>query len=484
MKTKIFITILLVFLQNTFCNGQFKDLLKSSKESKKEQTSVVSSDDLLKISNEPQQIVAKRFFDKYSFNGLTRIAAYSHIPKLEISSETQPSFNCSSVFPSDSKLEKDESGNVTKFLLNFNTTNSFQNTCYLYEIIHPTGAYAFGSGKMSQKYIDGTNRVESELVMFFDNFILIGTDRESGKYTLGFDFQIIGTKNVLKQISKQFNYESFKKALNEPLQNYYNQMQVLLKGGDQKMAEEKRAKFGIKGKELVSLTIEPSQYNKLYQGQVFNFDIVATLKDGSKLSTRQGFLDEYNIRVEGLEKNEFKDVDGKVTISYEIAKKYIPTNDIIKISATSKYHSNIKSAEFQAKLDYENCEWTLNDNGDQFTTHKKPAGTFRIEVKSAIDVNSKKECYAYKVYSKGELIAHFKQVKAKPIVVNARGGKGAKPNFGNQNGGNGGTITVVKDPSAKDCVIVYDINGGTGFTTNFSNGAKGTYTETIQKLAW
>ena len=96
------------------------------------------------------------------------------------------------------------------------------------------------------------------------------------------------------------------------------------------MAEEKRAKFGIKGKEVVSLTIEPSQYNKLYQGQVFNFDIVATLKDGSKLSTRQGFLDEYNIRVEGLEKNEFKDVDGKVTISYEIAKKYIPTNDILK----------------------------------------------------------------------------------------------------------------------------------------------------------
>ena len=74
-------------------------------------------------------------------------------------------------------------------------------------------------------------------------------------------------------------------------------------------------------------------------------------------------------------------------------------------------------------------------------------------------MNSKKECYAYKVYSKGELIAHFKQVKAKPIVVNARRGKGAKPNFGNQNGGNGGTITVVKDLSTKDYVIAYDING-------------------------
>ena len=57
------------------------------------------------------------------------------------------------------------------------------------------------------------------------------------------------------------------------------------------------------------------------------------------------------------------------------------------------------------------------------------------------------------------MIVHFKRVKAKPIVVNARRREGAKPNFGNQNGGNGGTITVVKDPSAKDCVIAYDING-------------------------
>lgn len=484
MKTKIISTFLLLILNSTLSNAQFKDLLKPSKETKKDQTSNVSSEDLLKISNQPQQVQAKQFFDKFSFDGLTRIAAYSHIPKLEISSETQPSFKCNSVVPSDSKLEKDESGNVTKFLLNFNTTNSFESNCYLYEIIHPTGAYAFGSGKMSQKYVDGTNRVESKLVVFFDNFILIGTERENGKYDLGFDYHIIGTKSVLKQISKQFNYELFKKALNEPLQNYYDQMQVLLKGGDQKMAEEKRAKFGIKGKELVSLTIEPSQYNKLYQGQVFNFDIVATLKDGSKLSTRQGFLDEYNIKVEGLEKNEFKDVDGKVTITYEIAKKYIPTNDVIKISATSKHHTNVKAAEFSAKVDYENCEWTLNDNGDQFTTHKKPAGAFRIEVKSGFDVNTKKECYVYKVYNKGELMAHFKQVKTKPIIVNARGGKGAKPNFGNQNGGNGGTITVVKDPSAKDCVIVYDISGGAGFTTNFSNGAKGTYTESTQKLAW
>lgn len=446
--------------------------------------SMGTNDDLLTLSNEPQQVQAKRFFDKYAASGLARIAAYSHIPKLEISNETQPSFNCNSVFPSGAKLEKDESGNITKFLLNFNTTNSFQSTCYLYEIIHATGAYAFGSGKMAQKYVDGTHRVESKLVVFFDHFVLIGTERENGKYSLGFDFHIIGTKSVLKQISKSYDYESFKKALHEPLQNYYDQMQVLLKGGNQKMAEEKRAKFGIQGKEVVSIAIEPSQYNKLYQGQVFNFDVVATLKDGSKISTRQGFLDEYTIKVQGLEKNEFKDVDGKVSISYEIAKKYIPANDIIKISATSKFHPNVKSAEFSAKLDYENCEWTLNDNGDQFTTHKKPAGAFRIEVKSGIDANTKKECYVYKVYNKGEMIAHFKQVKTKPIVVNAKGGKGAKPNFGNQNGGNGGSITLIKDPSAKDCVLIYDVNGGPAFSASFLNGSRGTYSETTQKLAW
>ncbi|MEZ4890066.1 MAG: hypothetical protein R2779_05760 [Crocinitomicaceae bacterium] len=150
---------------------------------------------------------------------------------------------------------------------------------------------------MSEKYIDGTNRVYSELVMFFDNFMLIGMGRDKGKYYIGGDFDIVAPKAVLKQISKSFTYESFKENVNVELQKYYDQMQVLLKGGDQKMAEEKRAKFGIKGKEVVSLAIEPFDNNKLFQGQSYNFDIIATLKDGSKLSTRQGFKDEYDIQV-------------------------------------------------------------------------------------------------------------------------------------------------------------------------------------------
>ncbi|MEZ4890067.1 MAG: hypothetical protein R2779_05765 [Crocinitomicaceae bacterium] len=36
--------------------------------------------------------------------------------------------------------------------------------------------------------------------------------------------------------------------------------------------------------------------------------------------------------------------------------------------------------EFSQNVDYENCEWTFNDNGDQSSTeeHRKAAGSFRI----------------------------------------------------------------------------------------------------------
>lgn len=486
MMKKICLSILLALSVTHISTAQIGDLKNKLKGVKGEKDApAVPVEDLIKITAEPQQVLAKNFFQKYGTEGHTRISAASHVGSLTLSFETQPVFsNCSSVFPDGSKGETDASGNTTKFLMNFN--KSFGSTCYLFEVIHPTGAYAFGTEKMSEKYIDGTNRVYSELVMFFDNFMLIGMSRDKGKYYIGGDFDIVAPKAVLKQISKSFTYESFKEKVNVELQKYYDQMQVLLKGGDQKMAEEKRAKFGIKGKEVVSLAIEPFDNNKLFQGQSYNFDIIATLKDGSKLSTRQGFKDEYDIQVEGLELVKHTDVDGSVTTWYEIAKTYIPKNDKIRVVVKSKFHPNVKPVEFSQNVDYENCAWTFNDNGDQSSTeaYRKAAGSFRIEVKSSIDLNTKKECFEYKVWNKGEVVAHCKQVKSKPIVVNAKGGAGKKPNFGNQNGGNGGAITLVKDPSAKNCVIMYDVSGGPGYTAANSSGAKGSYTETEQKLSW
>lgn len=481
---KILIPILLAL---TVCNGayaQFGELKKALKEAKSDKnTPTVPVEELIKISPEPQQVQAKKFFEKHGKDGYARISAASHVEKLALSSETQPVFtNCASIFPKDSKEETDANGNVTKFFINYD--KSFGSTCYLFEVIHPTGAYAFGSEKLSEKYVDGTNRVYSHLVMFFDDFMLIGMGRDQGKYYIRGDFQIVAQKAILKQISKSFTYESFKEKVNVELQKYYDQMQLLLKGGDKKMAEEKRAKFGIKGKDVVSLAIEPFELNKPYQGQVFNFDIIATLKDGTKLSTRQGFKDEYDIQVEGLELIKHNDVDGSVSSWYEIAKTYVPKNDRVRIVVKSKFHPTVKSVELVQNVDYANSEWTFNDNGDQFNTHFKPAGSFHIEVKSASDVNTKKECYEYKVWNKGAVVAHFKQVKTKPIIVNVIGGKGAKPNFGNQNGGNGGSVTLVRDLSAKECKISYNVSGGSGYSSINSRGSDGTYTEMDQKLNW
>ncbi|MBU3659128.1 MAG: hypothetical protein FGM14_04615 [Flavobacteriales bacterium] len=483
---KILFAALTLLAGTNFVHGQFGDLKKAIKEVKGgNDAPAISLEELLKIGDLPQQAQAKLFFEKHGYTNMGRISAYGHSKNFSVTSETQPILTgCSSVFPSDAKAETDASGNIIKFLFNFNS--SFEQTCYPFEIIHPTGAYAYGYGKMSEKYVDGTRRVESKLITVFDNFILINTYRENGKYGVNTDFHIVAPKAIVKQLAKNFTYESFVAAINPVLQTYYDQMQVLLKGGDQKVAEEKRAKFGIKGKEVVSLSIEPSSTNKVFQGQTFNFDIIATLKDGTKLSTRQGFKDEYDIQVEGLELVKHTDVDGTVSIWYDIAKKYIPKNDQLRIIVKSKFHPNLKAAEYTQKIDYENCEWVFSDNGDQSSNaaYRKSAGTFRVEVKSSKDLNTGKDCFEYKVYNNNEIAAHFKQVKTKPISVSANGGRGAKPNFGNQNGGNGGNITLVKDPSAKDCKIIFSVSGGQAYSAAYQNGATGSFNEIEQKVNW
>ncbi len=483
---KIIFSVLTILAGISGVHSQFGDLKKAIKEAKGgNDAPAIPVDELVKISSLPQQEVAKLFFEKLGKESVTRISSYAHTKKFELSYETAPLLNnCTSVSPEGSKVEIDANGNYNKFLFNFD--KSFEQGCRLFEIIHPTGAYAFGSGKLSEKYIDGTLKVYSELVIVFDNFILVGGSRDNGKFKLKGDFHVVGTKGVLKQLMKNFTYDSFREKMDQSLQAYYDQMQVLLKGGDQKMAEEKRAKYGIKGKDVVSLAIEPSATNKVFQGQSFNFDIIATLKDGSKLSTRQGFKDEYDIQVEGLELVKHKDVDGSETSWYEIAKKYIPKNDKIKITVKSKFHPNVKPVEFSQNVDYENCDWIFADNGDQASnaSYRKSAGSYRVEVKSSKDLNTGAECYEYKVYARNEFVAHFKQVKTKPITVNAKGGKGEKPNFGTQNGGNGGSITLIKDPSAKECKIIYNIQGGQAFSAAHQNGAPGTYNEMEQKLNW
>jgi hypothetical protein len=488
---KFLISILLLgaSVNATFAQfGQFKELIKDAKG--ENDGPAVTAEDILKISNLPQQKIAKAFFDKFSGSKWAYITSYysgSDTYSMKMGYEWKPMFGeCDGYKFKGNTISADTDGNVSSFGINYK--KSYENqSCYTFSIIHPTGAYAFGNEFMSEKYVDGTYKCYSHLITFFDNFIIVKTHRDQGKFYISGEYYLVGTQGVLKQILKTYkSTEEFKNAINPILQKYYDDMQVLLKSGDQKMEEEKRAKYGIKGKDVVSLAIEPSQYNKVYQGQAFNFDIIATLKDGTKLSTRQGFKDEYDIQVEGLELVTFKDVDGKVSSWYEIARKYIPKNDKISIIAKSKFHPNVKPVEFSQNVDYENCEWTFNDNGDQSNSeaYRKSAGSYRVEVKSAIDLNTKKECYEYKVWNKGEVVAHFKQVKTKPIVVNAKGGNGKKPNFGKQNGGNGGSITLVKDPSAKDCKIIYDVSGGVGYTALDANGAMGTYTEIEQKLNW
>lgn len=213
-------------------------------------------------------------------------------------------------------------------------------------------------------------------------------------------------------------------------------------------------------------------------GRNISFDLKATLKDGSTITTTEkntGYLSDYKIT---YDEKSFKygqletgwSNDDVLTIT---AKCESNPSLVVKQDITIKYNQNIG----------------YNRNAVGYSgQHGYSAQSFKIEVKQVKHIKTGAPLLKYRItnMSTGELIDEAKISPDYTLSFSCRGGTGGVDDNGvPKNGGNGGHILLIKDPSVKKLDFDYNINGGQGGTGRYNSGQtgrRGTFKEKTQAV--
>lgn len=363
------------------------------------------------------------------------------------------------------------SGELTKFTLPDNIERGKIRT---FTPNHPTSSYFYAYAFMSDLYSDGSFLVESgtKKVMFFDNFVIYFNNfsRNPDKFEISECHILVDKANEHYFTQKGLEYGDAIKKVNVTATNYFKHMSGGVKAATEAAEAERYEKLGLKNKEVVSLSIEAHSGNKNTQGSIFDFVVKAKLKDGSTIDVP--YLSDLDISAQGL----VPSVLGK---GYNVDSKNFIKDDKIKLKVTSKFHSGV-SASYEEPVNYKDATFAANFNGTWSGTTSPHGGSVKVEVKSVVDANTGMQLYAYKIRANGEDYAAIKLPKTAILAIYA---KGANARNSDKYSGNGGILGFVKDPSASDCKITYQIDPGSA-SVNIRRGNEGVYTETVQKLSW
>lgn len=229
----------------------------------------------------------------------------------------------------------------------------------------------------------------------------------------------------------------------------------------EKLEEERKAKiaarlakYGLKDKEVKSIkivNIRGGKNGKIGCYSTVSFDIEATLTNGTVISTaNQGFKSDYVITY-----NDVKLESGK--IKAEIYKKDVFSVDVkVKNSPSIKAHKEIVIPYNQAI--------TFNWSGTSWSRSRGENGkNIRIELMQIKHSETGKDLLKVRILkSDGSLLSKFKISPDMNIIVYVRGGNGGTDEGGVSPGGNGGTVTVIKDPSVKYYSLEAKVEGGRG----------------------
>lgn len=397
------------------------------------------------------------------------------------SAEVKPSDKTPAEFLGE--IQRNANGKVEKFK-SFSANHPVYPTCYVYD---------------AQTYIFINN------VCFTFSYCKIRSAEDVDKCLIPGQMARWGTVyGTTKDALKGMTYETAK----EMLKNYFIEAGKGLESAkaDEKIAavkadEEKRAKYSIKGKDVQSISLQWSaEKTHLHYKEHIGFKILATLKDGSKLTAGDGngFFDDYLIEVSGCD-------PAQASIGYVINNFVETPLDKIVITVTSKYHTGVK-AEKSFIMKYE------VPSGEKFKFHNNnpragDAGVAtRVEIKQVKDLNTGATLIAYRIYSMDDYtkpLFAFKCSPETPVEISTAGNNGASgyqngvleksPENGGR-GGDGGNLKILIDPSV---VVTYNVNyvtsggkGGAAGRTAFGSGVAGIdgregKMETIkQKLNW
>jgi hypothetical protein len=267
------------------------------------------------------------------------------------------------------------------------------------------------------------------------------------------------------------------------------------KAAADKLEAEKRAKYTTKGKLVTKIRIE-STTKIMEQGKTYGYNVIATLKDGSEISTANGgYIDEYEVSATGLPAtyvSGFGEMNTVSGLTITVPMENIVTGDKVVLTVKSKNHPTLISTQSYVMSYMELV--TLDYDGDlDMNGNARHGGSLRIEIKSVAHGTTGEKLLEYKVFSKntGLVLKHFKvsQTSSVNVLTNGRNGKPASI-YAAKDGTNGGNSTIVVDPSVKAYTlnITYDAGrGGSGDTKHPINGVagtKGSVEKLSQKVSW
>lgn len=250
-------------------------------------------------------------------------------------------------------------------------------------------------------------------------------------------------------------------------------------------AAKRKANFGLEGKKVKSIAVTDISADHYGFYRPFSYQITATLTDGKTISTKNGgFWEDYEITYANAEVEEFTK---KV-----MPKKFIE-GDAIVIDVVNKHDRSIKT---QAKIPMKYDE----DLAMKYSAYKwgTSANNFKIEVKQVKHAINGSDILKIRFTDlSGEYgVQVFKMRADKTFHVFADGQPGHKTvmervtfaEYGpGQDAGNGGNITVIKDPSVKEFNLEYTNKGGIGGAGTYGynrgrDGRDGTFKEEVRSL--
>lgn len=250
-----------------------------------------------------------------------------------------------------------------------------------------------------------------------------------------------------------------------------------------------REKYSIKGKDVTKIEIEANHGAKLGHGAKFTYGIIATLKDGSKIKTKnlggEGYLDDYEVTIHG-------DIDGDLLNPNTISlKPYNYKGDYIQISAKSKHHPSLAGVNQKYVLTYD-LPIELNFSGLNSTVDGDPGKSLRIDVKVVNHSETKEEILEYRIYDESSnLINKFRLRRDVQFRIISNGGNGGDKRKDSQcgRGGDGGNITLNLDPKVgDDYQFDYQNMGGKGGINkdnsfrNGTDGRDGRFTKNVKTI--
>lgn len=254
----------------------------------------------------------------------------------------------------------------------------------------------------------------------------------------------------------------------------------------EKAEAERFEKYSLEGKDVAKIEIinlrVPEKFGH-FRG--ITFDLKATLKDGTVISTEkwnEGYRSDYTIAYDAANYKQ-RDLDG------EILQSGFVDDDEITVTVTCKHHPSLKvSKTVQLKYN-EDVSFNYRNGASMSMGNGGNAMNYRIEVKQVKHAKTGADLVKVRItnITEGETVSEFKMGIDQTLHFSCNGGKGGDDGRdfreGIGNGGNGGDITLIKDSNVKYFNLDYSNKGGTpGPAYGATYGRDGSYNEETRSV--